>query len=206
MKVLVLGATGQTGRAVVEQAVDMGHEVTAFVRNDGYNVPGVSVRIGDATDAQAIASAVAGQDAVINTVGGKTPYKQTTLETDVATALVSAMKQHAVRRLVVTSSLGVGDSIKQSPLMVKAVVATFLRGSTRDKEGMETVVRDSGLDWIITRPAVLTNKSAEGDVRVLAAGQSGKASGVTRADVAGFLLAQLTADDHLRATVTVAGH
>lgn len=116
------------------------------------------------------------------------------------------MKQHAVRRLVVTSSLGVGDSIKQSPLMVKAVVATFLRGSTRDKAGMETVVRDSGLDWIITRPAVLTNKPTEGDVRVLAAGQSGKASGVTRADVAGFLLAQLTADDHLRATVTVAGH
>lgn len=204
MKILVVGAAGKTGRAVVDQAVRAGHQVTAFVHTaEGYDVPGVEVHAGDARDAVAMEAAVVGQDAVIDTVGGKTPYKHTALETSVATAIVAAMRRHGVRRIVVTSSVGVGDSIANTSSIVRIVVATFLRGSTADKANMESVVRGSGLDWIITRPAVLTDQPATGDVRVLYLGSRDKAQAVTRADLAAFLVAQLTDDRHLGAAVTL---
>ena len=202
MKVLVVGAAGKTGRVVVEQAVAAGHQVTACVHSEGYNVPGVAVRVGDASDAQAVQAAVAGQDAVIDTVGGKTPYRRTTLEVDVAANIVAAMQRCGVRRLVVTSSIGVGDSSMHAPLPIKIVVATFLRGSTPDKAAMEAMVRASGLDWVITRPAALNDRPATGDIRVLTTGH-GRARSVTRADLATFLVAQLTSDEHLRQAVTI---
>ena len=205
MKVLVVGAAGKTGRAVVEQAVQAGHEVTAFVHSEaGYAVPGVAVRFGDASDPDAMAAAVADQDAVIDTVGGKTPYKATTLETDVATTIIAAMQRRGVRRLVVTSSIGVGDSNASAPFLVKIIVATFLRASTPDKARMESAVRGSGLDWVIARPAVLNDKPATGDVRVFTPDSRDKARAITRADLAAFLVVQLTNDDHLRAAVTIA--
>lgn len=204
MKVLVVGAAGKTGRSVVGQALAAGHRVTALVhRGDGYDVPGVTVVVGDATEPGTAAAAVAGQDAVIDTVGGKTPYRRTTLETRVGETLIAAMREHGVRRLVVTSSLGVGDSVANTPAPVKIVVATFLRGSTRDKTQLEAVVRASGLDWVITRPAVLTDKPATGDIRVLSTASRDQARGLTRADLAAFLVAQLTSDDHLNQAVTV---
>ncbi len=85
MKVLVIGAAGKTGMAVVEQAVAAGHQVTAFVRNaDEYKVSNVRVVEGDATDSAVMDEAVIGQDAVLDTIGGKAPYKATTLESSAA--------------------------------------------------------------------------------------------------------------------------
>ncbi len=71
-----------------------------------------------------------GQDAVIDTVGGKTPYKHTTLKASVATTIVTAMQRHGVRRLVVTSMAGQGDSAANTPFYVKILLATFLHGAT----------------------------------------------------------------------------
>ncbi len=205
MKVLVVGAAGKTGRAVVEQAAKAGHEITALVHSDtDYNVPGVAVRVGDAREAETVEAAVAGQDAVIDTVGGKTPYKHTTLETSVATTIVAAMHRHGVRRLVVTSMIGEGDSAANTPFYVKILLATFLRGTKPDKAGMESAVSGSELDWVITRPAILTEKPATGDVRVFSTDSRDQAHSITRADLAAFVVAQLTSDDHLRAAVTVA--
>jgi len=145
MKVLVVGAAGKTGRAVVDQAIKAGHEVTAFVHRDGYDVPGVAVQVGDASDTESMAAAVTRHDAVVDTIGGKTPDQPTTLETDVAAAIVAAMQHNGVRRLVVTSVVGEGDSIANTPASIKELMETVLRGSTRDKAGMEDVVRASGL-------------------------------------------------------------
>ncbi len=204
MKVLVVGAAGKTGRAVVEKAVQRGHEVTAFVHSHSvYPLSNVTVRVGDARDATAVTVAVAGQDAVIDTVGGKTPYKRTTLEQDVARTLIGAMQQTGVRRLIVTSSVPVGDSAANSPMIVKILAKTFLRASTPDKAFMETAVRRSGLDWVITRPAVLTDKPATGEVGVYLPHTREKARTITRADLATFLIDQLTSDLHLNSTVTL---
>ncbi len=204
MKVLVVGAAGKTGRAVVEQAIKAGHDVTAFVHSDGYDVPGVAVQVGDATDAETMGAAVAGKDAVVDTVGGKTPDQPTTLETDVATAIITAMQHHGVRRLVVTSVVGEGESIANTPAPIKELMETFLSGSTRDKAGMEDVVHASGLDWVVTRPPVLDDEPATGDVRVLSAHSGELAHSITRGDLAAFIVAQLTSDDHLQQNVTIA--
>lgn len=205
MKVLVVGAAGKTGRAVVERALEEGHDVTAFVHSEGgVDLPGVELRTGDASDMAAMESAVMGQDAVIDTVGGKTPYRQTTLETSVVRTIVAAMRRHGVRRLIVTSSLGVGDSAANTPLFVKMLVKTFLRGSTADKAAMESAVHGSELDWVITRPAVLNDNPSSGVTPVFSAANGEKAHALTRSDLAAFLVAQLTSDTHLRQTVTIA--
>jgi putative NADH-flavin reductase len=205
MKVLIVGGAGKTGRKVVDEALKQGHQVTAFVHsNAGYDVLGVEVRTGDASDTAAMEGAIEGQDAVIDTVGGKTPYKHTMLETSVAATIIAAMQRQGVRRLVVTSSLGLGHSYANTTPLFKALVATFLRGAQRDKAGTEAEVRASDLDWIITRPATLNDKPATGEVRIFSADSRDRAHSITRSDLAAFLVAQLTSDEHLRQTVTIA--
>ena len=204
MKVLVIGAAGKTGRAVVDRALAAGHEVTAFVHSATDQPPGVRVVVGDATDGSAMDAAVAGQDAVIDTVGGRTPYRATSLEPDVARPLIGSMTRGGVRRLVATSMLGEGDSTANSTVLVRLLLATFLRGATPDKANMEAAVEASGLDWVIVRPAILSDGAATGEVRTYSATTGEKAHKITRGDLAAFLVEQVTGDAHLRQAVTVA--
>jgi len=205
MKVLVIGAAGKTGRLVVERAAAAGHQVTALVRRaDEYEHPDVRVVEGDAADRAGMNEAVRGQDAVLDTVGGKTPYKATNLESSVAGTIVGCMKENGVRRLVVTSMIGEGDSRANAPIYDRMLLATFLRGADKDKAAMEAVVGSSGLDWVILRPAILSDDPAKGDVRVFDAGSGEKAHKITRADLAAFMVAQVSSDEHLHQAVTIA--
>lgn len=205
MKILVIGAGGRTGRAVVEQAVAAGHEVTAFVHKaNEYNVTNVRVVEGNAADSAVMDAAVPGQDAVMDTIGGKTPYKDTTLESSAASTIITAMQRNGVRRLVVSSMLGVGESKANAPIFVRLLVATFLRGANKDKAAMESAVKSSGLDWVILRPAILTDDSATGNVRVFNAETGGKAHKIMRADLASFMLARISGSEYLYQAVTIA--
>lgn len=132
MKVLVIGAAGRTGVAVVERAAVAGHVVTAFMRHtDEYKGPHVRIVTGDATSQASVDAAMAGQDAVIDTIGGKTPYRETMLERSVAGAVVASMKANGTKRLIVISAFGVGDSEAHVSWFVKHVILpTWLRGST----------------------------------------------------------------------------
>jgi uncharacterized protein YbjT (DUF2867 family) len=205
MKVLVIGAAGRTGRAVVEKAVAAGHVVTAFVRDAFAGNVGDGVRIfsGDAADRASLDKAMVGQDAVIDTIGGKTPYRETTLERSVAGAVTASMKANGVRRLVVISSFGVGDSVDQASWFVEhVIVPTWLRGSTADKAAMEAVVRASGIAFVIVRPAMLIDDAATGSVKIFEAHDT--AHKITRGDVAKFCVDQLTSDAHVGRAVTIA--
>lgn len=204
MNVLVLGAAGKTGHLIVEMAVAAGHDVTALVRDASrYNAPpGVRVLHGDATDPATLAHGMAGQDVVIDAVGGKTPWRKTDLERTVARALVSAARQHGTRRIIAISSLGVGDSTAHAPLLLRLLLPTFLRGSTADKAAMEREVERAGIPYVLVRPAVLNDQPAVGAVRVLTGTEQGRQ--ITRADVASFVIEQLTTDTHLNRAVTIA--
>ncbi|MEH2288401.1 NAD(P)-dependent oxidoreductase [Nostoc sp.] len=205
MKVLVIGAAGKTGRTVVEQAVAAGHQVTAFVHKaEEYDVSDVRVIEGDATDSVAIDAAVVGQDAVVDTIGGKTPYKETTLESSAANTIIAAMQRNGVRRLVVTSMIGEGESEANATLYERLLVSTFLRGANKDKAAMESAVESSGLDWVILRPAILNDDPAKGNVRVFDTETGEKAHKITRADLADFMLAQLNNNEYLHQAVTIA--
>jgi putative NADH-flavin reductase len=205
MNVLIIGAAGKTGAIVVERAVAAGHVVTAFVRDAAtYRAPtNVRVVAGDATDQASVDNAMARQDAVINTIAGKTPYRKTTLERSVAGAVVTAMKANGARRLIVISSFGVGDSADQAGWFVNhVVVPTWLRGSTEDKAAAEEIVRARGIRFVIVRPAMLTDDAATGSVKVFQGRNT--AHKITRADVAQFCVDQLTNDEHVGSAVTIA--
>ena len=204
MNVLVLGASGKTGSLVVERALAKGYAVTALVRDEGKLDIKDKVRVvnGDATIAGDVLKAVEGADAVIDTIGGSAPYKDTTLERSACHNVIEAMKARNVRRLVVISMMGIGSSSEQTPFWYEhLLMPTFLRGSTKDKTAMESEVDGSGLDFVIARPPVLKDDLATGSVKVLAPGETGHQ--ITRADLAQFLVDQLESDQYLGQAVTV---
>ena len=203
MNVLVIGAAGKTGNLVVERALAFGHAVTAFVHNPNYTHAGVRLVTGDAANSADLRRAIAGQDAVIDTIGGKTPYKATDLETSAARNIVSAMQADSVRRLLVVSMMGIGDSATQAPFWYEhLLMPTFLHGSTRDKTTMEAAVNTSELDFVIARPPILSDDPATGAYKVVP--PPVKAHKITRADLAQFLVDQLTSDQYLGQAVVVA--
>ena len=104
MKVVVFGASGKTGRLVIDRARANGHEVTAFAHGAGAMPAGVRVASGDASNFAAVRRAVAGHDAVIDTIGGTAPWKDSGLEASTAKAIIEGMKAEGVRRLIVISA------------------------------------------------------------------------------------------------------
>ena len=206
MKVLVIGAAGKTGEALVDAARSEGHEVTSFVHDaTDYKQAGVRVVAGDVLDAAAVDTAIAGQDAVLDALGGSTPYKETTLETNAARNVVNAMQRHGVRRLVVISVMGAGESVEHADFFYEhLLMPTFLRGAMKDKAGMETAVEASGLEWVLVRPPMLTDGEATSNVRVISAGSGEKVHKISRADLAAFMVQQLQSDAYLGQAVTIA--
>ncbi len=203
MNVIVFGAAGKTGSLVVERALAAGHNVSVFVHDASHQQPpNVRVIAGDAQDKVAVQNAIAGQGAVIDAIGGKTPYKSTDLERSAAENIIQAMRFERVRRLVVISMMGIGDSAEQSPFWYEHLLKpTFLHGATKDKTAMESEVNASGLDFVIARPPLLTDDAATGSIHVV--GKHDKGHKITRADLAQFLVDQLTSDQYLGQAVVV---
>lgn len=203
MKIVVFGPTGGTGRAAVEQAVAAGDEVVAFARRpDAVPTGGVKVVQGDALDADAVARAIAGADAVIASLGTRPWRKFVPICADGARNIVEGMKKHGVRRLVAVSSLGVGDSRDDLSAFWRYGLVPVIRRELRDKDVMEERIRDSGLDWVIVRPTVLTNGKPRGRVKA-ADDHSIRAGFIPRRDVAAFCLAQVRGDEWLGRAPTI---
>jgi uncharacterized protein YbjT (DUF2867 family) len=167
MRVLVLGATGGSGRAAVEELVARGHEVTAFTRRPAEFPAGVRTALGDATVVADVDRAVQGQDAVLVTLGIAESPLRVRLRGSAGTPMdvrsrgtehvVTAMRAHGVRRLLVQSSYGVGPTRDRLPLSNRLVFALLLRPQIADTERQERAVRDSGLDWTLVQPVTLTD-------------------------------------------------
>jgi putative NADH-flavin reductase len=205
MKLVVFGASGGTGQKVVEQALAQGHQVTAFVRNASrLPLPHEQLRLflGDALDPQAVAGAVAGQDAAVVALGSQDRNNRSVRAEGTANVLW-AMKQHGVTRLVVVSAGGVGDSYQAAPLILKAIIKTVLRHVYADHEQQEQHVRDTALDWIIVRPVQLIDGAPTGQVHPAVGSAHPPGRKVARADVAGFVLEQLADDRYLQKAVSI---
>lgn len=193
MKLVIFGATGGTGLEVVKQALAAGHAVTALARSPdklSLGNPALTVVQGDVLDPSAVERVVAGVDAVICSLGN-TANNPDFVVSSGTQVIVDAMQKLAVRRLIVVSSIGVGDSKDQVPFFFKALMKTVLKKAMQDKERQEQIVRASGLDWTIVRPGGLTDGPQTG---VYKSGTDPKitAGQVSRADVADFVLKQLT--------------
>ncbi|MGP1387205.1 MAG: NAD(P)-dependent oxidoreductase [Thainema sp.] len=201
MNLLIFGATGDTGRELIKQALDQGHTVTGFSRHANEltdDFPAVQTVQGDVSDMAIVEQAVQGQDAVLSALGSSSLKRSPALTKGVEN-IVQAMEQHNVRRLVYQSSLGVGDSRKQVGFFIRYIVVPLvLRNAIADHEDKEQIIKQSNLDWVIVRPAGLTNGDHTGDYRYGETIDLG--ARISRADVADFMLKQVTDDTCLKKT------
>lgn len=213
MHVVVVGASGATGRLVVESALRAGHVVTAFVREPArlpLTHPGLSVVQGDAMDPAAVASAITGADAVICTLGTMPEAKQDASRRQpavpvcsVGTMNILAAMPRTGGRLIVESSASVGDSYATASLGAGFIVRFALKAVMADKEKQEAAVRASTCDWTIVRPVKLTDKPARGDLKSGANLRWNIASTATRADVASYMVQILADTSTYRKAVTL---
>ncbi len=202
MKVAIFGASGRTGRPLVGQALERGYEVTTFVRDPlkfGISHERLTVVEGDIMDGSAVESAVLGQDAVVSALGHAKGSPKN-VQTRGTAHIVAAMEKHGVRRLVSLTGAGVRDP-RDEPKLVDRAITFLLKRLQPDvlEDGVRhaEAIKASGLEWVIVRGPRLTEGSKKDEYRV---GMVGKNSGtqISRADLAEFMLGQLTADAHLR--------
>jgi uncharacterized protein YbjT (DUF2867 family) len=202
MKILVLGATGATGRLIVGEAVAKGYEVVALVRSKAKaaDLAGAELVEGDARDAAALTRAIAGCDAVVSSLGSAmSPFREVTLLSTATRALVSVMAQQGVRRLICITGMGAGDSRGHGGFFYdRLFLPLLLRKVYEDKDRQEEAIRASTLEWTIVRPTVLNDKPARGRIQALTDLSDVHGGTIARADVADFVVRQLTAETWLR--------
>ncbi len=208
-RVLIVGATGGTGRQLVAQALERGHVVTALARNPsalGIAHPQLQVIRGDVLDYPSLEAAVRGQEAVISALGHKRFFFPTRTLSDGTANLLRAMTMNGVRRFVCETALGIGDSAGRMGfyytfLVIPLIVPFYFWDKTRQ----ERLIAGSSLDWIIVRPGALTNGARRGRYRHgTHVGSFLWTVRIARADVADFMLNQMTDNTYLRAAPGVA--
>ncbi len=204
MKLALFGATGGTGVEILKQAIAADHTVVALVRNPAkVTIQQIQLTTvtGDVLKQADVDKVVAGSDAVICTLGNTSNNPDMVVSTGTR-HIIDAMQRYGVQRLIVVSSLGVGDSKDQVPFFFKVLMKTVLRKVMKDKEAQEQLVRNSGLAWTIVRPGGLTDKPRTGNYQV-STDSSTVAGQIARADVADFVLQELTKNAYIHKTPAI---
>jgi putative NADH-flavin reductase len=209
MRLTVFGASGGTGRWLINQALGAGHQVTAVTRlpasippREWLNVVGA-----DVADADAVDAAIAGSDAVLSALGVSYSRKPISVYSQGATNVIAAMHRHGVKRLVVVSSAPLDPAYRPSDSLffTRVLEPLFMRRPGRttydDLRRMESLVRASDLDWTIIRSCWLFDAAAVTDYWLAANSASGMFT--ARADLAASMLAQLADDRFIRKVVGV---
>lgn len=210
MRVLLIGATGGTGLEVIRQAPQRGIDITALVRSPdklGDLAAGAAVVIGKVFDVEQVSSAAEACDAAICTIGAPAGFLDrgtTTVYSRAAVALVDALGQAGMTRLVFCTSAGVEPHDPGEFLPYRLIARPlFLQRAYDDMFLAEDIVRCSTLDWTLVRPGRLTNRPGTGNYRVSPRYRPRGGTSISRADVASFMLDQLTDTRWSRQTPTL---
>ncbi|MEM9539442.1 MAG: SDR family oxidoreductase [Cyanobacteria bacterium P01_E01_bin.42] len=203
MKLVIFGATGSTGRQIVEQALEDGHAVTAFVRDPAKldcDRPNLTTIQGDVLDFNAVERAIRGQDAAICALGGGKNLTST-IRSQGTQNIIEAMEKNGVRRFICQSTLGTGDSWENLDFYWKYVMFGFLlRKVFADHQKQEQIVKQSDLDWTIVRPGAFVEGERTGRYRHGFPRTEKTKLAISRADIADFILKQLTDNTYLGKT------
>jgi len=196
MNVIIFGATGTVGHLAVREMLAAGHSVTAFARAPGklaLSHDNLTLVAGDALSEESVAAAIAGQEAVVITLGSGLS-RTSTIRSVGTLNVIRGMQRHGVRRLICQSTLGAHESWSNLNFFWKRIMfGALLRPVFRDHELQETLVRASGLNWTIVRPSAFTDGPATGAYREdVPPTERNLALKITRADLAGFLTRQLS--------------
>jgi putative NADH-flavin reductase len=209
MKLLVIGASKGIGREVVKQALAHGHTVRALARSADAlaEADGLERQVGDATEPGDVAVAVTGMDAVIMTLGVPKNLRflisPVTLFSSATKALIPAMTTAGVKRLLVVTGFGAGDSAAKLSRLESIPFRLFLGRAYADKGLQEAMVKASDLDWTIARPGILTDNKGTGKYRVLVDPATWRQGLISRADVAHYLLEAVENGLHIHETPAI---
>jgi len=199
MKILLIGATGRTGQEILPRLIVAGHIVTALVRRPEAimnKYEHLVVLTGGVRDPDLVDRAVQGQDAVISTLGPRS-LKKDDIQEVLMRNLVAAMTKNGIKRLVNLSAWGAQDTQKSISLMQVFLQKVVLRNIFSDKMRGEKILFASDLDYVNACPGRLLNKPARGGVKASAEG-TGIKHNMTRADLAQWMVEQLTSDTWVR--------
>lgn len=207
MRIAILGASGKTGKPLIEQALGAGHEVIAIARSPdkiAFDDPAVIKRQGDAFDEASVTKALQGADAVITTVG-KTNLrdKRFNLSTAAHFSVVSGMRKHGINRLLVISSIGAAQGVTRKGWR-RNLYLYARRKYYLDMYEMENNVIDSGLDVTVMRAPLLHNGPCTANYRVLEDENYLNKLQISRADVAHFLLQELKENTWINRVIAIA--
>jgi len=205
MKLIIFGSTGGTGRQVVRQALEQGHDVTAFARSpEKLNQKHEKLKVvkGNVLDFASVEHAIQGQDAVLCTLGLPAIMDKSNLRANGTKNIIRAMEKTGVKRFICQSTAGVGDSSDTLPFLMKHLIVPFmLRRVWADHEIQENYIKESQLDWIVARPAALTDGERVGSYQQgFTADNRTVTSKISRADTADFMLKQLADNNYLHKT------
>src|SRR5215216_6214780 len=202
MKIVVFGASRGVGRKIVEQALQAGHTVTAFVRTPSNFIsqhPNLIIFQGDSMDARAVNDAIAGQDTVISTLGPTRPLIPGMMEIS-ARNIVNAMKKNGVRRLISTTGAGLRqpeDQLKLADHVISILLNLLAKSVVQDSAANVKVIQASDLDWTTVRFPRLMDGDYTGKYHFGYVSQDSSTQ-LSRADAAAAVLQELTDKKWLR--------
>jgi putative NADH-flavin reductase len=209
--VLIIGASRGIGLETLKRAIKSGYKVRALARSAGnipVSHPNLEKVTGDALDRGEVKKALAGVDAVIQTLGiAASPemiFKPVRLFSKATRVLVTAMEETGVKRLICVTGFGAGDSRNKGGFLYNTAFHLFLGRVYDDKDAQEHIIRKSKLEWLIARPVILTNGPRTGSYRVLANPKDWRCGFISRANVADFLVKQIDDDTLIRKTPVLA--
>jgi putative NADH-flavin reductase len=206
MKIVIFGASGKTGRLLVEYALAKGHQVTAYVRDAGrlpIDHPMLNVAEGSLEDTSQLKSAIHGTDACISALGGGSLTRRSPQITSGIERIIAIMEQEGVKRFIYLSSIGAGESRYYMGPAIRFLIADLLlRVPLADHNTNEQQLMRSSLLWSIVRPGGLTNGTQTGQYRHGIQKTELKSSAkISRADVASFMLDQISNDTFINKAV-----
>ncbi|GLV54696.1 hypothetical protein KDH_15430 [Dictyobacter sp. S3.2.2.5] len=211
MKLVIFGASGRTGRALVEQALEAGHDVTAGVRNpDNFPLRHERLHVvkADVFDLPSVDAAMQGKNAVLSTVGPRKrgllgAYKPQGLYSQGIKNILQAMQKNGIRRLVCVTAAAADDQYTPQGLYGTIQIPLIWRKTHEDMKLMQREISKSNLDWVVVRPARLSDYPRTDEYRISLRPTS-KDQRTRRTDLAAFMLKELTDTQYLRKLPVIA--
>jgi putative NADH-flavin reductase len=206
MKVVIFGANGKTGLLVVEQALAKGHQVIAYIRRPGsirIDNPKLKIVVGNLNETLKMKDTIKGADACISTLGTGSLTKHSPEMMTGIKNIVSIMETAKVHRFIYLSSLGAGESIYLIPQPLRFILSKiFLRVTLADHNTNENTIMNSKLKWTLVRPGSLTDGQLTGNLKHGSENvRTKESSSISRANVASFIVQQLTDTTYLQKSV-----
>ncbi len=211
MHIVIFGATGLSGKVILNEALSKGYQVTILVRNAQavkIEHPNLTIVEGSVLDRETVYKVLQNKDAVIQSlgVGGKGDGKPTTFVSDANKIIMDEMEKAGVKRLIAMSNTGAGDSAPFVPWIIRRVIIPYfmkwLQVIVDDKNRMEPMIMKSNLDWTIVRSAGMMDKPAKGKVTDTLTGEGLKFT-INLPDLAAFMVAQIESKKYLKKAPSV---